>query len=555
MQLLPQISPFLELTERAVRSPNKIILRDHSSGVTATAGQLLHSVSLLRAKLQSSILQYSGNDSEDRFIFLLAPPGWEYVVSMLAIFSLGAAHSPQSVVIRPEEMIRFFKLAKPIALLYASSFTEKVDAIRALCAEAGNDVPQIPIVQIETSYPETITLRDYKIETTSEPIPTRTGSLFFTSGTSGNQKGVVHTYQALLASARERIQTWKLTEDDVVLNQKPGNWMGGIFGIIPTLMSGACLEVCVGVFNEKWFWERVSKGDVSIFDIAATGYDRLAIYFDEHIAGLPPAEKERYIHGMTAVRVAGVSGSLLPPFTQARWTELRRGKPLLNLYGSTEMTLICSMGWENPVYEDMCCIGPPVPGVEAKIVDGEMRLKAPTMFSRYISTDPTVTEKAFDSDGFFKTGDCASKVGDCYTLHGRASIDVLHFWGFTLHTMEIETALHTLPYISAAVVLPVDDDEYKERAAAILKLKPGFTQPDFDTLRQDLTDQTGLFLFKQPTVLYWLKEGEDIPISLNGKISKVDAKKKFFGDGWKEKEDLLVLSLKGMDYWRIGGLV
>jgi len=81
-----------------------------------------------------------------------------------------------------------------------------------------------------------------------------------------------------------------------------------------------------------------------------------------------------------------------------------------------------------------------VPGVEVKLVDGEMRLKAPTMFSRYtskpflfwldanmndryISTDPTQTEKAFDADGFFKTGDCAEKIGDSYVLHGRANID------------------------------------------------------------------------------------------------------------------------------------
>jgi malonyl-CoA/methylmalonyl-CoA synthetase len=95
MELLPPISPFLELRERAIQSPNKIILRDHSSGVTATAGQLLHSVCLLREKLQRTISQYSEDGSEDKFIFLLASPGWEYVVSMLAIFSVGAAHSPQ----------------------------------------------------------------------------------------------------------------------------------------------------------------------------------------------------------------------------------------------------------------------------------------------------------------------------------------------------------------------------------------------------------------------------------------------------------------------------
>jgi len=112
-------------------------------------------------------------------------------------------------------------------------------------------------------------------------------------------------------------------------------------------------ETCAGVFNPEFFWNRISRGGVSIFDIAPTGYDRLAQDFDEHIAILPSAQKETYIRGMIDTRVAGVSGSLLPQHTQKRWTELRRGKPLLNLYGSTEVTLICSMRWENPVYSDM----------------------------------------------------------------------------------------------------------------------------------------------------------------------------------------------------------
>jgi malonyl-CoA/methylmalonyl-CoA synthetase len=151
---------------------------------------------------------------------------------------------------------------------------------------------------------------------------------------------------------------------------------------------------------------------LSVFDVAPTGYDRLAEYFDKHIATLPSALREIYIQEIVKVRVAGVSGSLLPPHTQSRWTELRKGKPLLNLYGSTEVTLICSMRWDFPEYSNMvrvetkflllkyahvcvkCCIGEPVPGVKVKLVNGEMRLKAPTMFSRYVCpnekpTNPT----------------------------------------------------------------------------------------------------------------------------------------------------------------------
>ncbi|KFY18238.1 hypothetical protein V492_00058 [Pseudogymnoascus sp. VKM F-4246] len=556
MQLLfPPVSPFLELIQRAREDPERIILRDHSTGKTATAGQLLQRVASLRDKLKDELLQNgSESASQDKFIFLIAPPGLEYVTSMLTIFSLGAAMSAQSIVVKPEDVIRYFKLAKPLALLYAPALAEKVQAIKALCAAGNSGVSsKLPFVEIQTSCLNGSISPEYETSVSTKSLSTQNGTLFFTSGTSGKQKGVVHSYQALLASARERMGTWKMTEKDVFLNQKPGNWMGGIFGILPSLMSGACLETCGGVFNPEWFWERIRQGGVSVFDVAPTGYDRLAKYFDDHIAVLPPTETEVYIREMIAVKVAGVSGSLLSPHTQERWTELRRGKPLLNLYGSTEVTLICSMRWENPDYTDMCSIGPPVSGVEVKLVDGEMRLKAPSMFSRYIADDPTLTEKAFDSEGYFKTGDCAEKIGDTYVLHGRANIDVLHFWGFTVHTGEVESALLSLPYIADAIVLPLADTEYKERAAAIVKVKPSSKQPSFDDLRNDLTEQTGLMLFKQPTVIYWLQDGEEISLTVNGKISKIDARKKFFGDNWRGKDGVEVIDLSKMEYWRMGG--
>jgi malonyl-CoA/methylmalonyl-CoA synthetase len=147
-----------------------------------------------------------------------------------------------AIAIGPEEMKRFFKLARPLALLYAPALTEKVETFKALCAENNTESNlKFPFVEIHITYPESSASHTYKSDSSIWSRSEQIGTLFFTSGTSGNPKGVVHSYSALLASARERIETWKLTENDVVLNQKPGNWMGGIFGILPSLISGACL--------------------------------------------------------------------------------------------------------------------------------------------------------------------------------------------------------------------------------------------------------------------------------------------------------------------------
>lgn len=119
--VFPPISPFLELVQHVQQIPDKIVVRDHYSGRTATAGQLLQSVASLREKLQAATSQLqnghangngtsngnhangtsngnhvNGNHaSQGKFYYLIAAPGLEYVVSMLTIFSLGGVMSAQ----------------------------------------------------------------------------------------------------------------------------------------------------------------------------------------------------------------------------------------------------------------------------------------------------------------------------------------------------------------------------------------------------------------------------------------------------------------------------
>lgn len=95
----------------------------------------------------------------------------------------------------------------------------------------------------------------------------------------------------------------------------------------------------------------------------------------------------------------------------------------------------------------------------------------------------------------------------------------------------------------------------KERTAAILQVKPEYQskRPNLDILRKDLVDNTGLMLFKIPTVVYWLQPGEEISLTVNGKVSKIDARKKFFGEDWHGKEGVEVMDLSAMEYWRMGG--
>lgn len=145
-----------------------------------------------------------------------------------------------------------------------------------------------------------------------------------------------------------------------------------------------------------------------------------------------------------------------------------------------------------------------------------------------------------------------------FTMYGTKMLmyfTVLHFWGFTVVTNEVETAILSLPYIADVTVLPLEDED--ERVAAIIKTKPSASpegiKPNLEALRKDLTAKNGLMLFKQPTVAYWLGDDEEISLTVNGKVSKRDAKKKFFGEGWKSSQKVEILDLKTVEYWRMGG--
>jgi hypothetical protein len=95
---LPSFSPFPELYEQATRNLEHAILYDYARLLSQTSAQLLlsvaHARNHLRESLDAEILSKLRSSDEDVFIFTLTPPGYEFVVYMLAILSLGAAICP-----------------------------------------------------------------------------------------------------------------------------------------------------------------------------------------------------------------------------------------------------------------------------------------------------------------------------------------------------------------------------------------------------------------------------------------------------------------------------
>jgi malonyl-CoA/methylmalonyl-CoA synthetase len=174
-----------------------------------------------------------------------------------------------------------------------------------------------------------------------------------------------------------------------------------------------------------------------------------------------------------------MSGSAaLPRTVLDRWKEIT-GHVLLERYGMTEV----GMALSNPLHGERRpgFVGLPLPGVSARLVDGELQLKGAGVFSEYWR-QPESTREAF-TDGWFRTGDAAVIEDGAFRLLGRSSVDILKCGGHKISALEIEEVLRTHPAIAECVVVGVEDIEWGQRVCCAAELRPGITL-ELDELKE-----------------------------------------------------------------------
>jgi malonyl-CoA/methylmalonyl-CoA synthetase len=166
-----------------------------------------------------------------------------------------------------------------------------------------------------------------------------------------------------------------------------------------------------------------------------------------------------------------------------------------------------------------------MPGVEVRIVDesgqvvpdgtpGEIETRGPLVFLEYWGR-PDETKAAF-RDGWFLTGDTAVRENGSYRLLGRSSVDIIKTGGFKVSALEIEEVLRTHPAIAECAVVGVADEEWGERVAAAIELRPAATLA-LAELQQWAKDR--LAPYKVPRLLRTL---DTLPRNAVGKVIKPD---------------------------------
>ena len=174
----------------------------------------------------------------------------------------------------------------------------------------------------------------------------KAGVLLFTSGTTGFPKGVLHSSKSFYIGTQNLQKSFDLTQQDLMLASSPTHWIGGLAFVLSTLVAGGCIEECSLRFNPGWFWERVKKGDVTYIVTSPTLLDALAKYYAEKVEHGPPDQRAEMIEGLCRIRVMIVGSEFVSLQTLETWQELRKGRPLVHLYGTTETHLSACTSWQ-----------------------------------------------------------------------------------------------------------------------------------------------------------------------------------------------------------------
>jgi acyl-CoA synthetase (AMP-forming)/AMP-acid ligase II len=220
-------------------------------------------------------------------------------------------------------------------------------------------------------------------------------------------------------------------------------------------------------------------------------------FTDEHLALMP---------------FAGLGGSAVPVAVTERATRL--GITCFRSYGSTEHPSVTGASIDEPEEKRLRTDGHPLEGVELRLTDeGEILSRGPDLCVGY--TDPELTARVFDEDGWYHSGDVGVVDDDGYLAITDRLSDVIIRGGENISAQEIEELVLGLPGVAEVAVVAAPDERLGEHAAAIFRMLDG-PPPALEDVRQHLA-AAGLAKQKWPESIHAVA---DFPRTASGKVQK-----------------------------------
>jgi cyclohexanecarboxylate-CoA ligase len=349
-----------------------------------------------------------------------------------------------------------------------------------------------------------------------KPAPEALAQLFFTSGTSGEPKGVLHRCDALTRAAMMEVEHLGLGRDDNIFIPTPLAHQTG-------LLYGMWLSFCLGstqILQDVWDPElgaRALREWEGTFVQAATPF----------LADLVRVVEEGAEEAPPALRIFVVTGAAVPRNLAQRATETLSAA-VCGAWGSTESCLGALAAPGDDPEKVWGTDGRALAGTRIRVVDdqgappppgteGNYEVTSRCLFEGYLDR-PDLTAEAMTADGWYRTGDLATIDADGYLrITGRVK-DVVNRGGEKVPVAEIEQLLHQHPLVEEVAIVAMPDERLGERACAFVVRNGGEGNGGLDlaAVREFLDD-------RDVSRHYWperVVEIEAMPRTPSGKIQK-----------------------------------
>ncbi|MGH3253461.1 MAG: AMP-binding protein [Trebonia sp.] len=418
-----------------------------------------------RSRRMAAVLRSQGVERGHR-VGVLMGKRLELIVSLLAIWRLGAVHVPLFTAFAPRAIEMRLRASRVRLVISEPSQSAKLTGMDGMSVlEAGAEVD----ARIDASSP------------LGEPVPVGgRGQLIelYTSGTTGSPKAVPVPVRALAAFRTYMHYGLDVAEDDVLWNAADPGWAYGLYyAVLGPLAHGRANLLLEGGFDPRATYAVIEKFGVSNFAGAPTMYRSLI--------NVPAGKAAR-------LRRASSAGEPLTPDVTA-WAAEALGTEVRDHYGQTEQGMVIVNGWHDAIRAPVRpgSMGRALPGFVSGVVDGRLALDtsdSPLLwFEGYVDA-PDRTAELFTPDGrWYLTGDTGRADADGFFYFAARDDDVILAAGYRIGPFDVESALIAHPAVAEVAVVGEPDELRGEVVVAHVVLAEGASPgPEFEAELQDL---------------------------------------------------------------------
>jgi cyclohexanecarboxylate-CoA ligase len=446
------------------------------------------------------------------------PNWWQFVALHLACLRIGAITNPIMPILRRRELEFMLNHARSKVVVTPQIFRDFDHG--AMIAGMRDVLPHLAHALViggdgEAAFER---LHDKPVDQTAatalfaarRPKPDDIIQVLYTSGTTGEPKGVMHTSNTQISNLGPYIERLHLSGQDIVFMASPlAHQTGFMYGLMMPIVLG-CHVVLQDIWNRKVAAD-LFAAERPTFTMASTPF--LADLTDE---------AEARPEAFRSLRVFLAAGAPIPRVLVRRATD-HMGATIASGWGMTENGAVTVTRPEDPPEKAFETDGCPLPGMAVRVVDpadkplaageeGRLQVRGCSNFVGYLKRPDL---NAVDAEGWFDTGDLARIDADGYVrITGRAK-DIIIRGGENIPVVEIEGLVYKHPDINDVAIVAMPDDRLGERACAFVTTRPG--------AKVTLGDVTA-FLSSQHITKNYLPERlevlSELPRTASGKIQK-----------------------------------